>query len=78
MIWWCVCGAEYPLVTGLVVTVGSGLVFVHSHELSQLSEAGVVLVGGRLDVRSFERRDGEVQLRADILGQRLIDVAEAD
>ncbi len=71
-------GTDYPLVTGLVATVGSGLVFVDSRELSQLSEEGVVLAGARLDVRSFERRDGEVLLRADILGHRLIDVAEAE
>jgi CBS domain-containing protein len=71
-------GADYPLVTGLVVKVGSGLVFLASGELSQLAETGVVLAAARLDVRSFERRDGEVLLRADILGHRLIDVAEAE
>jgi len=70
--------ADYPLVTGVVVKVGSGNVFVASQELMQLSEAGVVLAGARLDVRSFERREGEVLLRADILGHRLIDVAEAE
>lgn len=71
-------GADYPLVMGLVVRVGSGQVFVSSTELGQLSESGAVLAGARLDVRRFERREGEVLLRADILGHRLIDVAEAE
>lgn len=31
-----------------------------------------------LDLRSFERRNGEVLLRGDILGHRLIDVADAE
>ena len=31
----------------------------------------------RLDLRRFERRDGEVLLRADVLGHRLIDVSRA-
>lgn len=71
-------GAEYPLVTGVVARVGSGEVFVAGQEFALLSEAGAVLAGARLDVRSFERRAGEVLLRADILGHRLIDVAEAE
>ena len=33
------------------------------------------LTSARLDLRRFERRDGEVLLRADVLGHRLIDVA---
>ena len=71
-------GADYPLVTGLVARVGSRQVFVASDELAQLSDAGAVLAGVRLDVRAFERREGEVLLRADILGHRLIDVAAAE
>ena len=30
-----------------------------------------------VDLRRFERRDGEVLLRADVLGHRLIDVSQA-
>ena len=32
----------------------------------------------KLDLRGFERRDGEVLLRADVLGHRLIDVATVE
>ena len=35
------------------------------------------LTSARLDLRRFERRDGEVLLRADVLGHRLIDVESA-
>ena len=37
----------------------------------------VRLSSARLDLRHFERREGEVLLRADVLGHRLIDVANA-
>jgi Mg/Co/Ni transporter MgtE len=36
-----------------------------------------VLTSPELDLRRFERRDGEVLLRADVLGHRLIDVESA-
>lgn len=36
------------------------------------------LSGNAIDLRSFERRPGEVLLRADVLGHRLIDVAAAE
>jgi len=36
-----------------------------------------VLTSPRLDVRPFERRAGEVLLRADVLGHRLVDIANA-
>ena len=35
------------------------------------------LTSAKLDLRRFERRDGEVLLRADVLGHRLIDVPSA-
>ena len=38
----------------------------------------MVLAKNKLDLRSFERREGEVLLRADVLGHRLIDVAAVE
>jgi CBS domain-containing protein len=59
-------GADYPLVSGIVVTVGGGReVFVPVEQVASL------------DLRHFERREGEVLLRADVLGHRLIDVKNA-
>ncbi len=37
-----------------------------------------MLAKNKIDLRGFERRDGEVLLRADVLGHRLIDVAAVE
>ena len=70
-------GADYPLVTGLVATVGRREVFVPAEQVSDLEADPLQLSSAKLDLRRFERRDGEVLLRADVLGHRLIDVANA-
>ena len=70
-------GAEYPLVTGLVGTVGGREVFVPIDQVSSFDGEVLQLASARLDLRQFERRDGEVLLRADVLGHRLIDVSRA-
>lgn len=68
----------YPLVTGLVVRVGGRRVFVPVKRIALLSEAQVSLSNEKLDLRGFERRAGEVLLREDILGHRLIDVTDVE
>jgi CBS domain-containing protein/sporulation protein YlmC with PRC-barrel domain len=74
-------GADYPLVTGLVAAVGGRDVFVPVDQVSSFDtgfDAGPLrLSSARLSLRHFERRDGEVLLRADVLGHRLIDVRNA-
>ena len=71
-------GGDYPVVTGLVVKVGGRRVYVGIRRIEELSEQRVALAKAKVDLRSFERRDGEVLLREDILGHRLIDVADAE
>jgi CBS domain-containing protein len=72
-------GADtYPLVTGIVAGVGARQVFVGSRSIHQYAPGRVVLAKNKIDLRSFERRDGEVLLRADVLGHRLIDVAAGE
>jgi CBS domain-containing protein len=70
-------GGDYPLVTGLVAAVGGREVFVPAEQVSDLEADPLRLSSAKLDLRRFERRDGEVLLRADVLGHRLIDVANA-
>ena len=70
-------GAGYPVVTGLVATVGGRSLFVPIEQLGSLDRAELRLTSARLDLRQFERREGEVLLRADVLGHRLIDVENA-
>jgi CBS domain-containing protein len=69
---------EYPLVTGIVAGVGGRRVFIGSRFISAYTPDRVVLAKNKIDLRGFERRDGEVLLRADVLGHRLIDVAAVD
>ena len=68
----------YPLVTGIVARVDSRRVYVSSKRIAQFTEAQVVLAKEKIDLRGFERRPGEVLLREDILGHRLIDVTDVE
>jgi len=72
-------GADQPVVTGLVAAVGGRTVFVPIEQVASLEAPGrsgdqLRLTSARLDLRQFDRRGGEVLLRADVLGHRLIDV----
>jgi CBS domain-containing protein len=70
-------GADNPMVTGLVATVGGREVYVPIEQVGSFDGEAVKLTSAKLDLRSFERREGEVLLRADVLGHRLIDVETA-
>ena len=70
-------GAEQPVVTGLVATVGGREVYVPIEQVSSFDGEVLKLTSAKLDLRRFDRRDGEVLLRADVLGHRLIDVKRA-
>jgi CBS domain-containing protein len=68
-------GADtYPLVTGIVARVGGRSVFVGSGSIERFDPDRVTLVHDVINLRRFERRYGEVLLRSDVLGHRLIDV----
>jgi MgtE intracellular N domain/CBS domain len=71
-------GGDYPVIAGLVAKVGGRRVFVPIERVAELSEQRIILAKAKVDLRGFERRDGEVLLREDILGHRLIDVADAE
>ena len=68
----------YPLVTGIVAGVGRRRVFVGTDAVDEFAPGRVVLAKNKVDLRGFERREGEVLLRADVLGHRLIDVAAVE
>jgi len=70
-------GAEPPLVTGLVAGVAGRDVYVPVDQASAADPAVLRLTTNAIDLRKFERRHGEVLLRADVLGHRLIDVGSA-
>ena len=68
---------SFPKVKGLLVVVG-GIptpVYVPWDEVKSIGPSGVKLSTSRLDLRPFERRDGEVLLARDILDKQIVDVA---
>src|SRR5579884_2796221 len=71
-------GADpFPRVKGLLVVVG-GIpepVYVSWDSVDHFSTNEVQLSTSRVDLRSFERRDGEVLLAKDILDKQIVDVA---
>lgn len=68
----------YPRVTGIVVAVGNRRVFVNGKSVQRYEPDRITLAKNKVDLRRFERRIGEVLLRTDVLGYRLIDVAAGE
>lgn len=68
---------RFPPLTGLVIRVG-GLrghnVFVPWEAVRELSAQDVRLASSRLDLRPFERRDGELLVSRDVLDKQIVDV----
>ncbi len=69
---------DYPPVTGIVAEVGGRQVFIGSKSIDEYTPDRIIMSKNKIDLRGFERRDGEVLLRADVLGHRLIDVAAVE
>ncbi len=64
----------YPPITGLKARVGGRDLFVPADKIAQLGPGAVRLSGQRLSLGRFERREGEVLLRQDVLGRKLVNV----
>jgi MgtE intracellular N domain/CBS domain len=64
----------YPPVTGVVGRIGRRRVFIPEARVSKPEEGTMRLVGETLNLLSFERRQGEVLLGADVVGRRVISV----
>jgi CBS domain-containing protein len=65
----------HPPVTGLVGRIGGRQLFVPRDRLADLEPGVVHLTGETLNLARFERRQGEVLLRQDVLDRRLIRVS---
>jgi CBS domain-containing protein len=66
-----------PLVAGLKARIGGRELFVPSDRIERLEPAAARTSTTKLNLARFERRPGEVLLRADVLGHSLIDVESA-
>lgn len=64
----------HPPVSGLVARQNRRDFYLRWDAVSELSDHGVRLSTFKVNLRPFERRDGEVLLRHDILDKQLIDV----
>jgi CBS domain-containing protein len=72
-------GADvYPPVTGLVAGIGGNRAYVSWEQITEWAHGQVQLSQNKVNLRAFERRPGEVLLRADLLDNRLIDVPAAE
>ena len=67
----------YPPVTGLKARIGGRELFVPVDKVATLEARAAKLAGQKLNLGRFERRVGEVLLRQDVLGRKLVNV-EAD
>jgi CBS domain-containing protein/sporulation protein YlmC with PRC-barrel domain len=65
---------DHPQVTGLVARYRRRDFFVPRWRITDISESGVRLNSDILDLRPFERREGEVLLARNVLDKQLIDV----
>lgn len=65
---------QYPALSGLVMKVGPNSLYVPMSDVLTIDNNHVTLQSARLDLRPFEKREGEVLLKQAVLGHRLIDV----
>lgn len=65
---------DYPLVSGLVIGLGNARHFVPMSDVISIDPEAIRLRTAKVDLRPFEQRDGELLLKENILGHRLIDV----
>jgi CBS domain-containing protein len=66
----------YPPLTGIVVRVGRRQAFLDASAIDRVERRSVTLRTARMDLREFQRRDGEVLLHRDILDHQLVDTDE--
>ena len=67
-------GDRYPPITGLLIRVGSRTSFLAASTVGSIEHRSVTLSSARLDLRDFQRRQGEVVLARDVLDHQLVDV----
>ncbi len=65
---------EYPPISGAVATVAGRNVYIPAKRIGEIEHGRIVLTKARLDLQPFERREGELLLREDLLDRQLINV----
>jgi CBS domain-containing protein len=67
--------AGYSPVTGLIVRVGQRRTWLHIADVASIEQSAVSLRSTRFDLRDVVRREGELQLLADVIDHQLVDVS---
>jgi CBS domain-containing protein len=65
---------EYPLLTGLLMSVDGGTVFVPAADIADISANGVRLIQSPSIRTPLDRQEGQLLLKAEVLGRWLIDL----
>jgi len=68
---------ELPPVIGLKARIGGREMFVPAERIAAIQQSAARTATTELNLAQFERRPGEVLLRADVLGRSLINVSTA-
>jgi hypothetical protein len=68
---------DYPLVTGVVAAAEGRKIFLSTGQFVALDREELRLGRTRIDMSWFERREGEILLRADLLGRKVTDIQTA-
>ncbi len=69
-------GDGYPAITGMVIRVGRRRAYLDAAAIAKVERRSVTLRTARMDLREFQRREGEVLLARDILDHQLVDTDE--
>ncbi len=67
-------GEPHPPISGMVAREGKRDIYLDWEQVADISPQGAKLSTFKVDLRPFQRRDGEAMLRRDILDKQLIDV----
>src|SRR5262249_26625976 len=69
-------GEDCPAITGMVIRVGRRRAYLDASAIDHIDRRSVTLKTARMDLREFQRREGEVLLARDILDHQLVDTDE--
>ena len=65
---------EYPPVSGAIAKVARRDVYIPAERIGEIEHGRITLTKAQLDLQPFERREGELLLREDLLDRQLINV----
>ena len=68
---------DYPMLEGLVVGIAGTGYFIPMTDVVEIDPRTVRLRTAKIDLRPFTQRDGELLLKENVLGHRLIDISRS-